>query len=392
MHMLNQRLLNLEKTMNIESTYRSVSGFKRKIKFLTKNAAFMIAVCFTVSSCGTEEETAAAQLRPVRSVVAGQGYTNSLRTFSGVSRSTQESRLSFKVSGNISEIPVTVGDAIKAGTVIARLDSSTYDLQRQQAQASVAQNKAAARNAKAAYDRTRSLYANNNVSLGELESARANSESASAQLRASNKSLQLAELNLEYTRLKVDVDCVVDSISISENENVQVGAEVARVNCSDDLEIEISVPEGVIDSFKRGSTATIEFDAISGVPFNGVVVELGVDSSGVGSTFPVTVLVSDKHPSMRTGLAASVSFAIASTGKVNIILPLSALVRRVDGVYVYVLTADSVASNSGTVSLTRVQLGELQTAGMQIKSGLTVGDRVVVAGVSFLRDGLQVLF
>ena len=378
--------------MKTEAAYRGVSSRKRTFKYQAANTLLMLTICFTQSSCGTDQESASAPLRSVRSVVAGQDLSDSLRTFSGVSRSAQESRLSFKVGGNVSEIPVTVGDIITAGTVIARLDSSTYDLQRQQAQASVAQSKAAARNAKAAYDRTRSLYANNNVSLGELESARANSESASAQLRASNKSLQLAELNLEYTRLKVDVDCVLDSISISENENVQIGAEVARVNCSDELEIEISVPEGIIDSFKRGKAATIEFDAISGASFNGVVVELGVDTSGVGSTFPVTVLVSDKHPSMRSGLAASVSFAAAQSGNSNIILPLSAVVRRADGIFVYVLTADSVVGNSGTVSLTLVQLGELQTAGMEIKSGLTVGDRVVVAGVSFLREGLQVSF
>jgi len=397
--------------MNI---FRYIRFNLRKPKLLV-----LLGLSLTLVACGDQSSELEVPLRPVRTMVVSEDTASSLRTFAGVSRSAQESRLSFKVAGTVTEIPVTVGDNIKAGTVIARIDSSTYELQRQQAQATVAQSNAAARNARAAYERTRGLYANNNVSLGELESTRANSDSAAAQLRAANKSLQLAELNLSYTELTVDVDCTVDSISVSENENVTAGSAVARVNCSDELEIEVAVPESVIGDFKRGKTADVEFDAIPNNAFKGIVVEVGVDEEGVGSTFPITVMVTDQHPSIRTGLAASVSFVTAQENDDEHILPLSSIVRKSEGTFVFIVEAETNSSSTdqgaeeassednasltdqaaisskqaiGVVALRKVELGDLETSGIKVVTGLAAGDRVVVAGVSFLRDGLRVLY
>jgi len=148
--------------MNI---FRYIRFNLRKPKILV-----LIVLSLTLVACGDQSSELEVPLRPVRTMVVSEDTASSLRTFAGVSRSAQESRLSFKVAGTVTEIPVTVGDNIKAGTVIARIDSSTYELQRQQAQATVAQSNAAARNARAAYERTRGLYANNNVSLIEAAS------------------------------------------------------------------------------------------------------------------------------------------------------------------------------------------------------------------------------
>jgi len=219
-------------------------------------------------------------------------------------------------------------------------------------------------------------------------------------------------LNLSYTELTVDVDCTVDSISVSENENVTAGSAVARVNCSDELEIEVAVPESVIGDFKRGKTADVEFDAIPNNAFKGIVVEVGVDEEGVGSTFPITVMVTDQHP-------ASVSFVTAQENDDEHILPLSSIVRKSEGTFVFIVEAETNSSSTdqgaeeassednasltdqaaisskqaiGVVALRKVELGDLETSGIKVVTGLAAGDRVVVAGVSFLRDGLRVLY
>jgi len=226
----------------------------------TRTSLIVLVLTFGLGACGDADIEEEIIVRPVRTVVVNDDAAANLKTFSGVSRSAQESRLSFKVSGTIARIPAKVGDRIEAGTVIASLDASTYDLQLQQAQATVEQSRAASRNARSAYQRTRALYANNNASLGDLDSSRANSDSVAAQLRAAVKSLQLAELNLSYTKLTVDVDCVVDAIAVSVNENVSTNTEIARVNCSDELEIEVAVPESIIGDFSNGKVAQIKFD------------------------------------------------------------------------------------------------------------------------------------
>ena len=354
----------------------------------------LLVVCSLLAGCNEQEVVAESSPRPVRSLLIDTNGVGAQKTYAGVSRSAQESRLSFKVSGTVNSIPVRVGDEIKAGSVIASLDPSTYELQLQQSQATVAQSSAASRNARAGYDRTRALYANNNTSLGELDSSRANSESASAQLRAARKSLQLAQLNVAYTKLTVDVDCVVDSIAVELNENVSTNTEIARVNCSEEIEVEVAVPEGIISEISNGKKATIRFDAIDGQSFAGTVTEVGVGASGVGSTFPITVLITEKNSKLRSGLAASVAFDSARAVEGLFVVPLSAIVKRSNGAFVYVVNSVNKQASKGTgeVALREVQLGELRSAGIEVISGLAVGDRIVTAGVSFMRDNLQVVY
>jgi len=355
-----------------------------------KNLFVAAAIAVGLAACSESTEEQEDVIRPVRSTVINDDLVASLRTFSGVSRSAQESRLSFKVSGTVLSVPVNVGDKIDAGTVIASLDSSAYELQLEQAQASVEQSHAASRNARSAYERTRGLYANNNASLGDLDTARANTDSAAAQLRAARKTLQLAELNLSYTDLKVDVNCVVDSISVSVNENVSTSSEVARVNCSDELEIEVAVPESIIGNFANGRRAEIKFDAIGGKSFGGQVIEVGVTGNGVGATFPVTVLIDRAGDELRAGLAASVSFASSASENNYFVLPLSAIVNNTDETYVYIVITEK--DNFGVIEKRAVVLGELQSGGVGVISGLEKGDRVVTAGASFVREGLSVIY
>ena len=111
-----------------------------------------LLVCFALvlAACSNNDEEEELIVRPVRTVTVSSDTAGDVKTFSGVSQSSQESTLSFKVSGTVESIPANVGDQIKAGEVIASLDASTYELQLQQAQATVAQSSAADRNAAAA--------------------------------------------------------------------------------------------------------------------------------------------------------------------------------------------------------------------------------------------------
>ena len=160
-----------------------------------------VLLAAALCACGGGEPETVEQLRPVRYVVIEDGTTLRDRSFSGISKSSTESRLSFKVAGTIERLPVQIGQRLSAGDLIAELDSTSYDLQVQQAQAALVEAQANNRRAAANYDRTRGLYANDNASLNELESARAQAESAEAVVSSAEKALEIALLNVSYTRL-----------------------------------------------------------------------------------------------------------------------------------------------------------------------------------------------
>ena len=120
-------------------------------------------------------------MRPVRSETVRASTGDRARTFSGTFRATIRSRLSFRVAGTVQRLPVSVGQSVRTGQLIAELDPQDYDIQVQEARAGLTQARAARRNAESERDRVRELYENDNASLSAWDQARAAAESAAAQ-------------------------------------------------------------------------------------------------------------------------------------------------------------------------------------------------------------------
>ncbi len=358
-----------------------------------RNAALISGVLAAslLAGCGGGETETAEQLRPVRYVVIEDGTTLRDRSFSGISKSTTESRLSFRVTGTIESIPVQIGQRLDAGSLIMELDSTTYELQVQQAEAALVEAEANDRRAEANYERTRGLYANDNASLNDLEAARAQAESAEAMVDSAVKALEIARLNLSYTRLRADTDCSIASLDVEINENVAAGQQVSTVNCGDAFEVTLDVPESVIANVAVGVEVSIRFGAIQEQDFSGIVTEVAVAASQAAAGFPIVVQVNERHPSLRSGLAADVTFQFGS-GQAGYapVVPVDAIVNDPGGTYVYV-AEPAEATGEGIVRRRDVDLGELTQVGVEIVEGLSVGDRVVTAGVSVIRDGQRVL-
>lgn len=344
-----------------------------------------------LSACDRAAPPEDPRLRSVRYLMVSDESGARDRRFSGTSKSTRESRLSFKISGTVTDVPVQIGQRLNAGDLIARLDAASYSLQVQQAQANLVEAQANDRNATASYERTRGLYANANASRNDLDVARARAESAGAQVRSANKALEIARLNESYTQLRADMDCSIASIDIEVNENVSAGRQVAVVSCGDEFEVEIDVPESLIGSIDEYTPVQISFSAIPDAEFSGEVTEVAVASVGNTSAFPVVVEIVESHPSLRSGLAADVIFefeTLAASG--SVVLPVAAVIRDPAGTFVYVAEPTEVRGQA-IVNRRPVVLGELTQFGIEVLDGLTAGDRVVTAGISVIRDGQRVL-
>jgi len=351
----------------------------------------LLAVTLALGACGKSDDTVEEMLRPVRYVMVSDASVFRDRSFSGTSKSSRESRLSFKVSGTIINAPVQIGQRLNAGDLIAEIDSASYVLQAQQAQASLVEAQANDRRAAANYERTKGLYANDNASLNDLESARAQAESASAVVRAASKALEIARLNVSYTRLTADTDCSIASLDIEVNENVASGQQVAAVSCGDAFEVNLDLPESLIGSVNERTPVSVRFGAIPDQVFRGVISEIAVASAAGSAAFPVVIKITGSHPSLRSGLAADVTFQFDSAAdKGRVVLPVTAVIHDPSGTFVFIAAPAEVAGEA-VVSRRTVTLGELSQLGIEIVDGLEVGDRVVTAGISVIRDGQRVL-
>ena len=350
-----------------------------------------VAVLAGFLSCHSDEPTKSEELiRPVRSQQVFLSGSNQDRTFSGTARGGLEAKLSFKVSGTLDKIYIKVGDRLRQGQIVAKLDPRDYALQVQRAEASLARSKATARNAAADYTRVRALYENRNASRTDLDEARAGAEASRAEVSSTRKDLELARLQLAYTKLVSPAACSVATVPVEVNENILANVStITEVICGSRLEVEVSIPEVFIARVKKGSTVEVTFDAIPGLRFSAIVTKVGVASGQTATTFPVTVQLQQNIPGFRSGMAADVTFHFKSKkGRARILVPPVAVGEDREGRYVYVV--ETTEDGFGLVHRKPVTVGELTAEGLEILDGLSDGERLVTAGVRRLHDGRKV--
>ncbi|MCF6250597.1 MAG: efflux RND transporter periplasmic adaptor subunit [Methylococcaceae bacterium] len=357
--------------------------------FVNYRVIILLLCISLLSGCSEEKLKVEQRLRSVKYQEITTLSTGSSRTFSGVAKGSQEANLSFKIAGTIKNLPVKVGDQLKAGQLIAQLDASQYELQSQQAQATLAQSTAALRNTRAVLERLKGLYENNNASRQELDAARASADSTQAQVRVARKSLELAKLNLSYTQLKSVKACVVAEVNIENNENISSGQSIVKVSCGQQMNVEIAVPDSYVTLIKQQMSAQVSFSAHPDKSYSATVSEVSVTANG-GATFPVTLALNDNPENIRSGMVVEVKFLFTQQANSKaIVIPAIAVAEDMQGRYVYVVES-SEDENIGIIKRRQVIIGELTVNGLEIIEGLDLADKVVTAGVTVIRDGLKV--
>jgi RND family efflux transporter MFP subunit len=235
------------------------------------------------------------------------------------------------------------------------------------------------------------LYENNSASKTDLDAARAGQESSDAAVQASQKELELARLQLTYTRLTAPTAGDIARVDVEVNENVGVGQTVVILTAGSEIEVEVSMPEILISQVVADEEVQVEFDAIPDRVYFARVTEVGVAATGMVTTFPVTVRLAETDPGIRPGMAAVVSFAFESEDqRERYLVPTVAVGEDRDGRFVYVVEPVPEEPGYGIARRRAVTVGEITAEGLEVFRGLSDGDLVVTAGVSLITDGLKV--
>lgn len=356
------------------------------VRFPRRPAGILFLALVLLSGCEQEPEPQKEVIRPVRFIEVQPVSGREERVYTGTSRDTAATRMSFRVAGRVSELSIKLGDRTADNQVIARLDATDLQLRVQEARAALDQAKANQRNAASVLARVRGLYENNNASRNELDGARANAEAADAAVASIANQLRLVQRQLGYTVLRAPATCDVARIDVEVNENVAAGQPLALLGCGGETEVKVQVPGSVINGIRQGDKVEVRFAEIQDVVYPATVTEVGVAATEVGTTFPVTVKIDDEPVPLRSGLSGEVTFRLGTPGEEGrIILPLSAVGGDLKGRFVFVLKQPDAPTTP--VVRRAVELGELTGKGVEITSGLKPGEKVVTAGVSQLRDG-----
>lgn len=357
---------------------------------MTRNVSWLVTLALGAAflmlgtGCGQDGPGAPPSVRPVRTVQVPAPSAVRQHTFSGTAKNVLETALSFRVEGEIIELPARIGSSMQRGDTVARLDPTDYRLKHQQAVADRERARAAYVQARADIARIRKLFEKKVISKSELDQAQANYDSAAAQLSAARQQVDIANQHLKYTVLRAPVDGRIAAVPVDRHQTVAAGQTVATLNSGGSMEVKVGVPDSIIAKVDVGQEVSVTFDVLHGKSCVGSVSEVGV-KPGPSATYPLRAALTDCDEHIRSGMTASVTFTLARNGdKDTVLVPAVAVIGDADGSNHVWVVEDGKARKHPVVP------AGLTSDGLEIVDGLQPGDTLVVRGMHSLKDGMDV--
>jgi RND family efflux transporter MFP subunit len=336
-----------------------------------------------LAACRPEPEPMMLGARPVRTVVAERNEAGVPITLAGRIEAEDEVSLAFRISGRILESDVKLGDRVKAGQVVARLEPQNELNALRTAKANLAAAQGQLTQARNHFERQETLLAQGWTTRANHDQATQALQTARAQVDAAEAQLKTAHDLVSFTELKADAPGTLTALGPGAGEVVQAGQMVVKLARKDGRDAVFDVPAQLLRSAPADPEVTVNLTEDASVVARGRVREVAPQADPVTRTFEVKVGLTEPPPAMRLG--ATVTGRMQREAQATIAIPATALTKfnRQPGVWV-------VDPASGAVSMRNVDVLRFDQASVAISGGLDVGEIVVTAGVQALHPGQKV--
>jgi RND family efflux transporter MFP subunit len=341
-----------------------------------RHAGLALCTLALLTACQRNVEAPAPEIRPVRTITVAMRDASGLVTLTGTVQAQTEIDESFRIDGRLIERTANIGDVVKPGQLLARLDPQNEESGVQAARAQLAAANAQLVEARNNFVRMRDLVAEDAVSRSTFDQAQSLLKTAEAQVEAVQAQVSLSQNRLSYTRLFATAAGVVTARGPDPGEVVSAGRMVVQVAREGARDAVFGVSAQIKDM-------TIALTADPTVTAAGRVREVAPRADPITGTFEVRVKLLNPPATMRLGSTVTASMRTPATTGIDI--PASALVRTGGKSAVWVVDPTAL-----TVSMRSIEVRAQDAARVQVGAGLKPGDVVVTAGVQALRPGQKV--
>jgi len=342
----------------------------------------VIALAPALAACNDAATSATATpSRPVQVQRVTFAPANENREFAGVVRARYETDLGFRVAGKVVERVVNVGDRVRIGDVVARLDPQDLRLQVESAEAELAAATSNLAQAAADLERYRALRAPGYASVADFDRKKTANDEAEGRLERARRALDLARNQLGYAELKADADGVITATLAEAGQVVAIGQAVARLAHRGEKEALVALPETLLADARRAE-ASVRLWSDPDRNFTARLRELSPQADAATRTYAARFAIPDADDSVALGMTATVTLTRAADAAAR--LPLAAIINRGTGPLVYLV------DDTNTLVRRAVTVSSVTEDVALVTAGLHQGERVVTLGVHKLEPGERV--
>jgi RND family efflux transporter MFP subunit len=284
-------------------------------------------------------------------------------------RAKEDYILSARSAGEITYLKADLGQPIKKGQVLAKINPEMAEASLRQAQANYDM-------AESNYIRQKQLAQKNLISDTQLEGAK-------TQFTVAQSGLRLATINLKYASVISPINGIVAEKYVDLYAFVAPGKPVVRVVNPKIIEIEVGLSEKNVGRINKGNIAELKISSLMGNVYKGKVVQVGLQGNQDNRTFPVNIQFFNPSSDMKGGMIGDLRI-YSTVYPSAIVVPFDLIQKSTDGeAYVFVLDGDKAVKRS-------VSVGDVNENMSRIENGLVSGDMIIVDGYKFVSNGTRV--
>ena len=356
-----------------------------RIAFLPSTSVLLVLTALASIGCARAEPETAFDpaLARVRVVQAHRTPLALDVVVTGDIQAQAQVNVSFRTNGKVAERRVEVGDHVAANQVLAVLEPLTQQANLDNAKAALASAEALLTQAKMSYERQKQLLAGGFTTRSTYDNAEQELRTTQAAVDSAKAALGTAQEQFSYTELRAGVSGVVTSRSFEVGQVVQAGQTVLVVAQDGPRDAVFNVYESLLAQPPAGDTIAVALQSDPSVTTVGTVREISPTVDAASGT--VRVKIGLKATPAAMGLGAVVVGRGRFAPHEAVVLPWSALYRYDGRPSVWIYDPDR-----RTVSVRAVEIDRFGPDIIALKRGVEPGERVVVAGIQFLRPGQTV--
>lgn len=302
-------------------------------------------------------------------------------TFNGELRARHEADLAFRVGGKLAARLVDAGAEVKPGQALVRLDPADLQLAAEAARAQLAAAESDFMTTRADKERYADLLAKKFVSQTAYDARENAFNAARARLEQARAQSHISGNQASYGTLMSEYPAIVTAVLADAGQVVAAGQPVLRVAQPGEKEVAIAVPESRLAEVRAAREFSVSLWNDPQHVRKGQLRELSPAADAVTRTYAARIRVPDAPADWQLGMTARVG--LAGSGDASLLVPLGAVFDAGEGPAVRVVQEGKIATRKVTVSGFRED-------GVEIGSGLHLGDQVVISGATRLVDGQAV--
>ena len=307
--------------------------------------------------------------QPLKTEVVATREIDQIYSVDGVVEAVKQSTVSAQIAGRVVAVNFDVGDSVRRGEVIVRIDEREVADAYAGSRARIEEAQAALQNAQSAYERTRQLFGRKFVSEAALDKALADYKAAQAQLDAAVAVGGQAATVKGFAAVVAPFSGVVAQRHVEPGEMAVPGKPLMTGFDPRDLRVAASIPQRALAAVRKSGAPRVEFPALARTVAGGSVTFLPAADAQTHAT-RVRVDFARNVAGAYPGMFARVHFTTGRAQK--LVIPAAAVVRRSELTAVYVVNDDAV-------KLRQIRLGEAAgEAAIEVLAGLSPGERIAL--------------